>query len=477
VVRPPSTTTPSARIAQGPTRRAVLKVEAGRPGTAFAQGAIGLSIEADELATSDLSANHRSLVALMRLLGPAVLRLGGNSVDYAWWTTNHEAPPAWARSVITPSDLTALRDLMIATGWRAILGVEFSRLEPARAASEARVAERILGSRLLGLEIGNEPDGYGNGYLRPRSYNATGYLENLAVYGAAIRSVVPNLPLYGPDLAFQAWLPAIAADKGDWFTEITQHFYPTSYSVPKGTCKGTSVPTARELLSPGVREGETAVLRSLLSDGEVAHRSTRISETNATGSCDMNGGPHTSSVFASALWSLDWSLRAASAGVAGLNFHGYFGRCEPYVGSPICAPGDAAEAGGLVIGRPEFYGLLAARQLEGGRFIPVQIEGQNALENITAYASIQPHGQITLAIDNLAPGATSIRVEAPGFGQATRTRLTAPSLGATSGIRFGGASVSASAELRPRREKLHRTRAEFHVALAPNSAVIISLRR
>jgi hypothetical protein len=461
-------------------QRIALTIDPTRPEKGFARGAVGLSIEADELGTRDLSASHQSLVALMKLLGPGVLRLGGNSLDYSWWSSDNEQPPAWATSVVTPSELNVLHELLVATGWRAILGVDLGHFDPARAANEARVAETILGSRQLGFEIGNEPDHYGTRLvnLRASSYDVGQYLEQIAAYGAAMRAAVPKIRFYGPDLGPSSWLSV--AGSGEWasFAAITQHYYPTSYSVPKGLCKGTPVPTALELLSPDVREREDIALQTIVRAGELTHHETRISETNDTSSCDTSGGPATSPVFASALWSLDWVLRATSAGVAGLNFHGYFGRCVPDAFSPICAPNDLAENRGQVVARPEYYGLLAARQLEGGHFVPVHVHGQTTPGSLTAYATKHPDGEITLAIDNFATnGLASIFLRVPGYHQATGERLLASSISATGGVTLGHVSFDGGDGRRPVEATIRETNGVARLKIPPASAIIIRLHR
>jgi len=468
-------------VVKNAAQHVVLTIEPKRPGREFVLGAVGLSIEARELATDDLSASHRSLVALMRLLGPAVLRVGGNSLDYSWWTSDGEPPPEWATSTVTPADLARLRGLLTATGWRVVLGVDLGHFDPTRAANEAQVAERILGSRLLGFEIGNEPSGYVSASigLRPDSYTVSNYLEELATYSAAMQTAVPRIHLYGPDLALQtsqAWLLPIASDKSASFTAFDLHYYPTNYSFSKGACKGTPTPTALELLSPEVREREDIALQTMIEAGKLAHREVRISETNDTSSCDVPGGPATSPVFASALWSLDWVLRATSAGVAGLNFHGYLGLCRPEGFTPICAPDHAAEASGQVIARPEYYGLLAARQLEGGRFVPTRLNSPGPLPNLTTWATVTPRGTVRIAIDNLATEGLAQRVSIPISGYAaTYETLVGPSVEATTGVALGDRNVTGTRQWRPRRVRLSSMGHSFRVVVHPASAVIITL--
>ncbi len=458
------------------THQAVLTVEPSHPGKQLALGAIGLSVEAKELATSDLNADHESLVALMRLLGPAVLRLGGGSADDSWWTSRGEPAPTWATSVVTPTDIEALNRLLAATGWRAILALDLGHFEPSRAADEVRVAGQILGRRLLGFEIGNEPDVYSKPVigLRATSYGPANYLEELA----SLRAAAPRFQVYGPDASSPTWLQALATSGDTSFAAITAHFYPTSYSVGKGGCQATGAPTALDLLSPQVRERETAALKVLVDAGHAASDKTRISETNATGSCDTTGGPATSPVFASALWSLDWALRATSAGVDGVNFHGYLGHCRPYTGSPICANTFVAQSKGEVMARPEYYGLLAARQLEGAQFVPVHIAGNTTAGEITAYATKHPHGSVTVAIDNLtAQHSTSVALSVPGYGSASGAQLTGPGVSATSGVTFGQVSVNAKGGIAPRHGRIRKMRHAFHLTLPAASAIVVTLHR
>jgi hypothetical protein len=466
--------------AAGTRAGVTLTLDPSRPELRFGPRAVGLSVEADELPTEDLSADHKTLVALMRLLGPGVLRLGGNSLDYSWWTGDGEHAPSWATSVVTPANLSSLNRLLAATGWRVILGVDLGHFDPSRAASEAHAAERLLGSHLLGFEIGNEPNHYGSPSkrLRPSTYSVANYLQELSEYSKKMATEVAKLSLFGPDLYSQPWLATIAADKGLPFVQLTQHYYPISYSYAKGACRGTAVPTAEELLSPQIRERESAALGFLVRLGQLAGRTTRLSETNNTGSCDASGGPATSPVFASALWSLDWALRSAKAGVAGLNFHGYFGRCRPSAYSPICASSYSAEARGEVIGRPEYYGLLAARQLEGGRFIPVQVAGQAGEGGFTAYATMHSGGEITLAVDNFqAKVGMSVVLRAPGYVKATSERLSASSLSATSGVSFGHASFDGAKAERPKGSVVRKIGGgAFRLEVSPASAAIVALR-
>ncbi len=468
---------PARRGNTSSSSRPTLTIVPATSGPTFALGAVGLSIEAQELASNDLRTD-RAPVPLMRMLGPGVIRIGGNSVDSSWWTSNGEPPPKWATRVLTPANLLGLRRLLATTHWRAILGVDLGHFEPARAAEEAASAKRILGHYLLGIEIGNEPHTYSAPWMKLRSsaYSPSNYLSELSAYTTAIHGVSPSLALYGPELSSPPWLKAVAASPQNPFAELTAHYYPTYYSVPGPGCPGTSLPTAAELLSPQIRQQETAWLESLVADGQLTHRPVRISETNTTASCDASGAPETGPVFASALWALDWILRASSMGVAALDFHSSFKTCTGVSFSPVCAPHSRSAA--RVGPAPEYYGMWAARQLEGGRFVGVEISGQPPTSDITAYATEHPGGNLTLAIDNFSPtGSMSLTVQAAGYKQAVGVPLVAPSVSARTRITVGHGSIGANGIRRARKSTIEQSHRGFPFTLGPTSALIVTLRK
>jgi len=464
----------------GVPAKTVITVSEGPSGHFFPEGAIGLSVETAQLATTNLSDTHGSLVQLMRALGPSTLRLGGNSLDRSWWAPDHEPAPVWATSVITPKALESLHSLLVATGWRAILGVDLGHFEPSRAASEASVADHILGRSLLAIELGNEPDSYGARTVRLRlpTYSEPDYAQQVATYAGAIHAAAPAVGLYGPDMSSEAWLPNLTAGSQNLFAGITQHFYATFYSRALGNCRGTPAPTVAELLSSGVREREKEVLTLLVAAGIRARRPTRIDETNSTGSCDANGGPLTSPVFASSLWALDWILRAARAGVAGINFHSNFGLCGRETFSPVCALGDVAAFHGEVSPRPEYYGLLAARAIQGGRFVPVSVNEGPSAEPLTAYATRHRNGVLTVAVDSLsASQPLVVLLRAPGYGKATAEALTGASRAARSGVSFGGQTFGPGGFSNSHETRLKRAAGGYTLFMPAAGAAIITLVR
>ena len=137
----------------------------------------------------------------MRLLGPSVLRIGGGSVDFSWWTSGGESPPSWATSIVTPAAFSSLRGLLTATGWRVLLGVDLGHFEPARVADEARYAREILGGDLLASRLATSQtvtEKVRKVHLRPSTYSVGEYIREAEAYSQALSRSPWQVSPYGP---------------------------------------------------------------------------------------------------------------------------------------------------------------------------------------------------------------------------------------------------------------------------------------
>lgn len=451
---------------------ALLTFDTATPRAYFAPGAVGLSIETFELSSLHLRGEHRRLVRLMRLLGPSVLRIGGDSVDVSWWTSRGEPPPSWAANTVTPADLSALSGLLAATGWRVLLGVDLGHDEPARIADEARYARMILRRRLLGIEIGNEPDDFARrAMLRPAGYGVAQYRSEAQRYEAVIRSA--DVAVYGPALARIEWLSPLGGLEHS-FSAITLHYYPSATCVSPQSAVGSGLEAGSELLEPAVRQEEDQVLGELARAGALIGRPTRVGETNASACA---GSPSTHPLYAEALWSLDLSLRAASEGVNALNFHGSLGVCAAFTESPVCAGSQERARTGALLPQPEYYGLLAARQLEGGRFIPVHLSVGLSSRDLTSWATLAPDGTVKLAIENFAIGGAphTLLLAEPRY-TATAQTLSGVLGDPGAPVSLGGVEVSRHATWHPHPLALTRKHGLIQIALEPASAIILTLQ-
>jgi hypothetical protein len=219
--------TPSAATA---VTVAVSKTSANRVGSDFA----GFSYERDRIGAGVFDPNDTNLVNLFRLLGPSVLRVGGNLVDIVNWNASGSGGSA---SAIAPSDVIKFAAFLRATGWTAIYGINLKTNTAANAASEAQFVAQTLGSSLRAFEIGNEPNAYQTESAYEASYNS---------YVAAIRAKVPGAVFDGPgESNSTGWVNTFARTKRT-ITCKSCRSTATSAAIPARRSPGCSPPTRPE---------------------------------------------------------------------------------------------------------------------------------------------------------------------------------------------------------------------------------------
>src|SRR6202035_525063 len=167
-------------------------------------------------------------------------------------------------------------------------------------------AHQALGPYLAAVEIGNEPNAYGNHGLRELPWIAQGYEEEVSNYREAIGALTPGVPIAGPDVsgsgAFSEWGGEEALAQTPAL--LTGHHYPLG-------CAQTPAPSIETLLSSANRGREAHSLATYIS---VAHSNgvpLGIDEAN-TVSCGGVAG--ISNTFASALWATGYITQAMAAG-------------------------------------------------------------------------------------------------------------------------------------------------------------------
>ena len=121
---------------------------------------IGLGYEISSVARPGLlSATNEVYVQLVRNLSrQGVIRIGGNTADYASYSPSAAAVSAPKTTVVNDEALRQLASFLDATGWRLIWGLDLGKGSVAEAVAEAKAVQRAAGSQLLAFEIGNEPD-------------------------------------------------------------------------------------------------------------------------------------------------------------------------------------------------------------------------------------------------------------------------------------------------------------------------------
>jgi hypothetical protein len=412
----------------------------GKIGTDF----IGLSYESAQLGNPKFfSGDNAALIGFVRRLGNSgVLRIGGNTSEYCYWTPQpatqsetqipqgavnpdqgHKAP---SPVNITPAAIRNLRDFLDATGWNLIYGLNMGTGTAEDAAAQAAYVMDVCGSKLLAFQLCNEPDLFFRNGIRQSDYDFAKFAQEWQHFFEVIRARVPNAPFAGPDTAYNnAWLVPFAQRFKGQVRFLSQHYYaegpPTDPSM-----------TIERLLSPNpkLQEEFDGMRKTMLETG----LPFRLAETN---SCYSGGKAGVSDTFASALWGADLMYQLASAGGLGINFHG--GGYGWY--TPIAGTHDSG-----FLARPIYYGMLLFAQAGSGQLVETEFKGLEHTPLLTAYAVRSSSGGLKAIVLNKNPDRpVLLNVQTGQTGSnAQLLWLRAPRVDDTTDVTFGGAPVGAA---------------------------------
>ena len=459
----PVTTSPTA--ASGSPVAATVVVNPSACAGAMLPGAVGLSFEKDTVPMGLFSADNAKLIALFKLLGPGVLRLGGDSVESVVFDPNGAGG---VRGRVAPPDLVKLAGFAAATGWSIIYGTPFlgpnvpsgsvpgdgSLVAAAAVAVEARAAAAALGASLQAFELCNEPDCYLiNRSCYPAVWSAVeNFNARWAVFAAAVRVAVPGAVFTGPAPCFLAsfgsWSKGFLAQQPGQLCQLTQHYY-------RGF--GIQPQTSDVLLAEDLELDAALALGVGTAVGVGLARGFRLTETNSFGSGGQDG---VSNTFASALWGAWHALRAGAAGATGVNFHNS-GNCPPGLLQPhTCYAAislDYDKTPPAINGIcPLFYGLLLAAQAGSGPMPTVAISP--FVPALRAYAVRNEGGPLRVVLINMGADALSVVLD-PGGAAASATALilAAPRPDASTTVTLGDAMVGTDGSWLPTQESLPLT--------------------
>lgn len=440
---------------------------------------VGFSYETVQLADPTFfAADNRELVALFRALSPqGVLRIGGNSSEFCWWQTRPDQTPPpdpssagndknWmphSFTAIGPVAIDRLAGFLDATGWKVIYGLNLGTGTPQRAAEESAYVARVLGSRLVYFQIGNEPEYYrdANNGLRPADWNFDKYLEQWSAMARAVVERVSDAKFGGPDVGSNpSWVVRFTQEAPKLFpgriVACTGHYY------AEGPPDNPRVTVAR-LLAPDPRVDRDLTLIVEAADSAGIHY--RMTEGN---SCYRGGKPGMSNAFCSSLWAADYMLKLASHGCVGVNLHGGGSKqIKESLGGHL--PGESLDptaadvakegsfytpvAGSRESGfkaRPVLYGMKLAGLLAGGRMRTAAFE--IAQPGATAYAADMESGGTRVVIIN-KDTSSGLNVRIAADRPAKAWRLEAPSLTATADVTLAGSSIGAAQGWAPKHEE------------------------
>ena len=396
---------------------------------------VGLSYEVEQLADpAFFSASNAALIRAFKAISPrGVLRIGGNTGEFAWWKPTADSPepehpqtrevvgePKAQYYAVTPEAVRNLAAFLEETGWTCLYGINMGTNTPARAAEEAEFAAKALGPRLQYFQIGNEVDLFGRHLRDPQSWSAKTYLTEWLALARAIAARVPQASFGMPDIASNmSWLPQIAAAWGSvenppHVTTLTHHYY---FGGPPSN-PAVNIPN---LLKPATMAKVQGMADTATASAKQMGIRVRMTEGNT---CYRGGKPGVSDVFAAALWAADYSLLLAANNYSGINLHGGTGSIiasglggvmfgdevlkdqgatpqqiasHPH---PYYAP--IASFGSDYVMEPVAYGLKFAGSFSAASFIQAALSSQlqAAGINATAYAAILASGQKSVIVLN-----------------------------------------------------------------------------
>jgi hypothetical protein len=472
-----------------PTPSVRLTLHLDRLGNKIGEDFTGLSYESAQLGNSNFfSGQNTQLTGFLRTLGTSgVLRIGGNTSEYCYWSPNpakpanmpnmesmrtgdkanpiafglaagpdagHKTP---APVSTTPLAVRNLREFLDACGWKLIYGLNMGTGTAEDAADEAAYVMNVAGSKLMAFQLGNEPDLFYRNGIRKADYDFAQFAAEWRRFFQAIRARVPNSPFAGPDTAYNNdWLVPFAEQFKQEVAFLSHHYYalgpPTDPAM-----------TIERLLRPNPRlQAEFEGMKQARNQFGLPFR---LAETN---SCYQGGKPGVSDTFASALWSADLMYQLASAGGTGINFHGGgYGWYTPIAGN---------QENGFVA-RPNYYGMLLFAQAGAGRLVETKLEPSEQAPLLTAYGLRSSSGATRVAAfnKNMDRGVRLTIDAGQRVERASSLGLLGPRVDDTTDTTFGGAPVGASgAWSAVRKETLSTENGSSIIELPPASGVLIT---
>jgi hypothetical protein len=444
-----------------------LTLRSDRLGNKIGDDFTGLSYESAQLGNPHFfSGDNADLAGLIRRLGTSgVLRIGGNTSEYCYWTpgpgkqpsrpaiesmrtgdkanpvafglavgpdTGHKAP---APVNITPLAIRQLKEFLDLCGWKLIYGLNMGTGTAEDAADEAAFVTEVIGSRLIAFQLCNEPDLFDRNGIRNAGYDFGKFAGEWRHFYQTIRGRVANAQFAGPDTAYNnEWLVPFAKQFKHEAAFLSQHYYaegpPTDPRM-----------TIERLLAPNPRlQGEFEGMKLTMQESGLPFR---LAETN---SCYQGGKQGVSDTFASALWSADLMYQLASEGGTGINFHGGgYGWYTPIAGT--------VKDGFLA--RPIYYGMLLFAQAGAGQLIEGKLDRHDQAPLLSAYALRSNAGSIkTMVFNKHLDRGVHLMIDAGMRSSRVKSlRLHAPRVDDTTDITFGGSPVGASGEWAAAREE------------------------
>jgi hypothetical protein len=389
------TTSWGTPVAGGPTGTGVTATVTVSPsstvGTVSA-GFAGFSYEKTHITNDSLTSTNASLVALYKLVGSPLMRLGANDVDNCNWGGTGAEPSTPSGQPFSKTITTGMVDqlcgFLAATGSKIIYGVNYQSDNVPASAAEAAYAEGKCGSNIYGFEIGNELNYFGT-WAAVKSEWESFATAIVATPGALL---VAPAASGGDALSLSTPFAANESAKfGSKLVLLTQHYYAGSAGSSEATTARLQTPDPEPSTSESGLVGSETTMNSAAVNNKIPN-GYRLGECN---SFNHHGQMGISDTLIGGLWSLDLMFVTAEHGGSGINLHGGETGMDgtvPFYYEPIM------ENKGVVVGvQPVYYGMLLFYLAGQGPVLATTVSTSNP--NFTGYA-IKANGWTSVVLDN-----------------------------------------------------------------------------
>ncbi|KAJ7707362.1 glycoside hydrolase family 79 protein [Mycena rosella] len=461
------------------------------PGLSIPQSGyfFGFSVEFSVI-TQVLGANSTRLqVPFLNLLsnvairgGSVRVRVGGNTQDYATLFPSlangkimQKQAQDTANPTGTPEVLFTEDVLYMLANISALVNVDWYLGIPMNDTTNLRlgiaeVGEAILGDKLIGYQVGNEPDQYPLHNHRPQTWGPANFSSEFGVVDAALRadpkvSVVDG-KLIGPSLSGQ-WPPQEVWDVGfipnhqKSLAALSMSFYPNNNCVKVfGGSNATGGIDPQAVFSSYLdHTAGQKIAATYLTSTALAQTFSLPFVMMETNSASCGGFPGVSNSFGSALWALDYGLQLAYSNFTTALLH--VGGQGVYYNPFTPPPTNQSTFREWSIG-PIYYSVLAVAEAFGtsnkSQIIDLQMNAANIYT--PGYAIYDGGALARLALFNFVTDPTGASAYTASFaigggdtGQANATPaqvkvkyLLAPSVSSKDNITWAGQTFGTAFE-------------------------------
>ncbi|RDX48501.1 glycoside hydrolase family 79 protein [Lentinus brumalis] len=463
---------------------------------------------------------NRALENYAELTGePPKIRVGADSEDHTFWSptvtiNEDEFPPA---NSITPypeaTRITVGNEYyelsrFLPRGTHMTWGINLGADNVTNAVNMAKAivrafrtsAVRASGVVLDLIEVGNEADLFKNNGLRPSNWTVEEYVPDWisvtapVAEAAGIRGRDGPVSIQGAAFASQQFTPGEIFDlgildskPGKAISQISQHKYSAAF------CNGGDFPLTSFMSKAAVR-GNLTVFEADIAATHARGLTYVLGETN---SIACHGAPGVSNTAGAALWTIDYTLQAATLGVKEVFFHegiGYkYNFFQPVSLNRSTIDGSPLDPPVAPHIQPVYYGGLVINTFVGKTGAAQIVELPIADSNVAGYAAYE-HGRLARAVFvNLHAWLASSTGDRPAVHidldfasessgaqadelwsrTATARRLVIEHADDTAGLRWAGQSYETS-DVRPRgRLVLERLVLNEGIDLRSTEAVLV----